>query len=476
MAITLTTRPDAPAGPDARQWSILIVLLLGQFMALLDLYIVNIALPRIGADLHASGAELQLVVGGYTVSYAMLLITGARLGALVGRRRMYLLGTIGFTATSLVCGLAPNVVVLVALRALQGASAAALVPQIMSMIQTQFRGAARAKALSAYAVVLCVGSLVGLMLGGLLVSANVWHTGWRPVFLVNVPIGATLIALVPRLVPADRPTGARRLDVAGLITAVSAVVLIVLPLALGHEIGWPAWTFLAIAAGLALAALFVRIERRIEMQGGDPLLDLSVLRAPGLRSGLVTLAVVMTGYGCFLFSFGLHLQSGLGEGPLRAAGTFLPFGVAFGLTAFFWRSVPGRLHPRLPACGLVICAAASAAIAWAVHGGDRGGWLIWAALVAFGAGVGVTTSLLALSLRHVPADRASDASGVVTTTMQLGQVLGVAALGTVYLSLTGPSAHRSGAAMSSTSLWIGVLLLAGLASATTLSRALRRAT
>ncbi|MGI8882155.1 MAG: MFS transporter [Jatrophihabitans sp.] len=476
MAVTLAAAPhESRARSGAEPWSMLLVLLLGQFMALLDLYIVNIALPRIGTDLHASGAGLQLVIGGYTVSYAMSLITGARLGAIFGRRRMYLLGTVGFTVTSLACGLAPNIVTLIALRAVQGASAAALVPQIMSMIQMQFRGPARAKALSAYALVLCVGSIVGLVLGGVLVSANVLHTGWRPVFLVNVPIGVALIALVPRVVPADRPTGARRLDLAGLVLAVTAVILVVLPLVLGHELGWPAWAFLCISGGLILLTLFVRLERRIGARGGDPLLDLTVLFSPGLRSGLVTLFLVMAGYGCFLFCFGLHLQSGLGDDPLRAAVTFLPFGVAFGLVAFFWRSLPARLHSMLPALGLTLAAAASVVIALAMRDGGHGGALMWIGTVATGAGVGLTTSLLALSLRHVPAERAADASGVVTTTMQLGQVIGVAALGTIYLSRTATGAVRSGAALANTSLWVAVVFVTGLASAAALVRAMNRA-
>jgi MFS family permease len=288
----LTARPPGPlataAEADPRRWLMLGVLLLGQFMGLLDVTIVNVATPTIGTDLHASGASLQMVVGGYTVAYAMLLITGARLGDLYGRRRMYLTGAAVFTATSLLCGLAPDTAVLVGARLVQGAGAAVMVPQIMSVIQTRFTGAARAKALSAYGAVLSVGAVAGLVLGGILVSADLLGASWRPVFLVNVPLGALLLALVPRLVPADEPRAARRLDVAGLAAAVPSVVLVVLPLVLGHEAGWPLWTYACMAAGAVLAGVFVAVERRVAARGGDPLLRLEVLRAPRLAAGIGT--------------------------------------------------------------------------------------------------------------------------------------------------------------------------------------------
>ena len=183
----------------------LIVLLAGQFMALLDVTVVNVAMPTIGRSLHASGAELQLVVAGYTVSYAMLLITGARMGDLYGRRRMFLAGVAVFTTASLICGIAPGIGVLIAARFVQGAGAAAMMPQIMSVIQVRFDGAARARALSAYTAVLSSGFVAGQVIGGVLVTANLFGEAWRPVFLVNVPIGLAVLALVPRAVPRDVP-------------------------------------------------------------------------------------------------------------------------------------------------------------------------------------------------------------------------------------------------------------------------------
>src|SRR5262249_40802284 len=248
----------------------LAVLLLGQFMCIIDVLVVNVAMPSIAASLHASGASLQLVVGGYTIAYAMLLITGARLGDRYGRRRAHPAGVLAFTTASLACALAPDSQALIGFRLIQGAGAAVLVPQVFSIIQLNFTGPARARALSAYAAVLSAGAVAGLVLGGVVVTADLFGTGWRPVFAINVPIGIVLAAAVPRLVPPDAPAGrTKQLDLAGLAAAACAVLLIVLPLVLGREEGWPAWGFGCIAAGAMLAAVFVLIERRVASRGGD---------------------------------------------------------------------------------------------------------------------------------------------------------------------------------------------------------------
>jgi EmrB/QacA subfamily drug resistance transporter len=480
----LTTRPAGPtAQQGGRPWPMLAVLLLGQFMGLLDVTIVNVAVPTIGADLHASGASLQLVVGGYTVAYAMLLITGARLGDLYGRRRMYLLGAIVFTLTSLICGIAPNSPTLIIARFVQGAGAAVMVPQIISVIQMRFKGTARAKALSAYGAVLSVGALAGLVLGGILVNANLLNTTWRPVFLVNVPLGILLVALVPRLVPADEPRGTRRLDFAGLAIAVPAVFLVVLPLVLGHEAGWPAWTFVCIAAGIVLAVVFVLVERSIAARGGDPLLNLAVLRAPGMASGLGTLTCMQVAYGGFLFTLALHLQAGLGDSALRAGLTFVPVAAVFGLVGFYWRALPERIHHALPPAGLAMCVLGYLGVAAGLHDGTQDSPLLWAALVVCGVGMGLSLSpLLAQALVHVPPAKAADASGLLTTTMQLGQVIGVAAFGTVFLSLATrfpphslAQAYSSAHAISTTAEWMAALTVFGVAGGVALARTVRRA-
>jgi MFS family permease len=193
--------------PSRGSWLVLAVLLLGQFMCILDVFVVNVAMPSIGTELHASGAELQLIVGGYTIAYAMLLITGARLGDRYGRRRIFLTGIITFTAASLACAVAPDSAALIAARFVQGAGAAMIAPQIFSLIQLLFSGRARARALSAYAAVLSTGAVAGLVLGGVIVSADLLGQGWRPIFAINVPAGVVLTVLVPRILPGGAAAG-----------------------------------------------------------------------------------------------------------------------------------------------------------------------------------------------------------------------------------------------------------------------------
>jgi len=460
----------APPGPGSRPWLALIVLLIGQFMGLLDSFIVNVAMPSIGTDLHASGSSLQLVVGGYTLAYAMLLITGARLGDLYGRRRMYLTGAIVFTLASLVCGFAPDIAVLVVFRLVQGAGAAVMVPQIISVIQMLFSGQARTKALSVYGAVLSSGAVFGLVVGGAVVSANLFGATWRPVFLINVPLGLCLTLLVPRFVPADEPRSTRRLDVRGLIVATVAVFLLVLPLILGHEAGWPLWTYLSIAAGLVLAAVFVRVEQRVAAGGGDPLLALDVLRSPGIAAGIGVLACMALTYGGLLFVLTLHLQTGLGYSALRTGLMYVPFSGFTGLAAYYWRKIPERAHYLVSPVALATCAVGYLCLAVAVHDGGDGGALVWVGLVVSGLGQGLTLSpVMAQSLTKVPLTRAADASGLMTTTLQLGSVTGVAIFGTVFLSLdhnagTGPvasAASVSASALAST-LAYGLAIVAAV--------------
>ena len=500
--MALPTRPTRPVPLPGREtaapappgnWLMLAVLLLGQFMCIIDVLVVNVAMPSIAASLHASGASLQLVVGGYTIAYAMLLITGARLGDRYGRRRTYLAGVLIFTTASLACALAPDSQALIGFRLVQGAGAAVLVPQVFSIIQLNFTGPARARALSAYAAVLSAGAVAGLVLGGVVVTANLFGTGWRPVFAINVPIGIVLAAAVPRLVspdetspdetsPDETSTGApapgrtKKLDLAGLAAAACSVLLIVLPLVLGPEEGWPAWGFGCIAVGAVLAAGFVLIERRVAARGGDPMLNLAVLRAPALPSGLVTLTATQIGYGGLLFAYTLHLQAGLGESALRAGLSYLPMAAVFGLSGYNWRRLPAAARRVLVPAGLVVSAAAYLALAAGLQAGV--GVLIWTGLAAAGLGLGLSVSpLLIQSLTHVPPARAADASGLLTTTVQLGQLLGVAAIGSVYLSRarSGPGrAAASAAAMSGTACWLAALSAAGLLAAAVMVRAARR--
>ena len=489
---SLRRAPETTAGTGRGRWIMLAVLLAGQFMALLDVTIVNVAMPTIGRSLHASGAELQLVVSGYTVSYAMLLITGARLGDLRGRRTLFLLGVAVFTLASALCGFAPSAVILIAARFVQGAGAAATMPQIMSTIQARFDGAARARALSAYSAVIASGFVAGQVIGGVLVSADLFGSQWRAVFLVNVPIGLAVLALAPRFIPRDAAapaaggaageaaggaSGRGRVDLVGLAIAVPAVFAIVLPLTLGHQEGWPGWVLACIGAGLVLAFAFVVVERRIAARGGHPLVNLRVLSAPGLGSGLVAMLLLMTTYGGFLFAMALQLQNGLGDSALRAGLTFAPSALLFGLCGFFWSRLPVRLHHWLTPVACTVAAAMYVFLGLDLASGTSGGPALQVILVVLGAGLALGFSpLVTHSLMRVPVTEAADASGLLTTTLQLGQAVGVATFGSVFLTLAGHSGvHTSGHAVAVTMFCVAAVLAVGVVASIPLTLVVRRA-
>jgi len=293
------------------------------------------------------------------------------------------------------------------------------------------------------------------------------------VFLVNVPIGLAVLALVPLVMPADEPgQHRRRLDLTGLAIAVPAVFLIVLPLMLGHQEDWPGWIFACMAGGVVLAAVFAGVERRIADRGGDPLLNLAVLRAPGLVPGLAAVAVLMITYGGFLFSFALHLQAGLGDSALRAGLTFAPCAVVFGLCGYFWRRLPSGLHHLIAPLGCLVAVGGYAWVALVLRSGGQGGPLLQLALVVTGAALALGFSpLVSHALVRVPLAQAADASGLLTTTIQLGQAVGVATFGSLFLTLdSAPGPTVSGRALAVTFGWLAAAMVLAVAAGIPLAR------
>src|SRR6185312_14173540 len=296
--LTRDARAGLLAGRErgVRPGLVLAVVLIGQFMAVLDASIVNVAAPSIHASLHASGASLQLVVAGYIITYAVLLVTGARLGDIAGHRRVFLGGLVLFTLASLGCGLAGTAGELIALRFVQGAGAAVMIPQVLSLIQRTHAGPdpkPRARAMSSYSAVLAGGVVVGQLVGGLLISANLFGSSWRPVFLVNVPIGVALLAVGALALPHGKGEPGRTLDLPGLALLTPAVLAFVLPLVLGQPEHWPLWGWILMAASIPLVGTFVLAERRVAATGGTPLIPGRVLRVPGVPVAIAALFTVM---------------------------------------------------------------------------------------------------------------------------------------------------------------------------------------
>ncbi|MFB8007764.1 MFS transporter [Nocardia sp. NPDC056000] len=475
MTQSLTQSPPvvaapAVAGTGRRSLAVLTVILLGQFMAVLDASIVNVAIPAMRTSLHASGSGLQLIVSGYVIAYAVLLVTGARLGDRFGQRTMFVAGLAIFTVASLACGLAWSAGPLIVFRFLQGIGSAAMVPQVMTLIQLTFTGTTRARALSAYAAVISGGMMVGQILGGLIVSSDLAGTTWRGVFLVNVPIGLALLAVAPRILPSIARTD-RKLDLAGLAVLTPAVLLLVLPLVLGHEQDWPVWTWIALAAAAAGFAGFWLVERWVHHRGGEPLFADRVLRAPGLVLTAATLFVVMCTFGGWLFVMAIHLQSTLGYSALHAGLLFLPMGITFALASLNWQRIPERLHATMIPAGLVLAAATMVIMGLLMRDGANLGPLELTIFGLMGIGFGLSFSpLMARTTARIPLALAADASGILVTNVQLGIVVGIASFGSIFLSLAGTTALSASHAVGATAIVEGVTVLVAAALAARAAR------
>ncbi|MEU7616504.1 MFS transporter [Micromonospora rifamycinica] len=427
----------APPPHRGHRNGLLAVLLAGQFMANMDGAISNVAAPAIRADLAASDAQLALVIAGYVLAYGTLLITGARLGQARGHRAVYLLGLLIFTVASLACGLAGHPLVLIGARMAQGVGAALLVPQVLTGIMISFDGAARVRALGAYAVVLAAGSVTGQVFGGLLVSADLFGLSWRPAFLLNVPIGVVLLVTGIRLLPPPRPGPRHRLDVTGMVLLGSSMVLLILPLVSGREQGWPAWTWLCLAASVPAFAFFLAGQRAGAARGRQPLLNLEVLGVPALAWGLLAIAVGQTTYAAMLFTLPLHLQEGLGHDARYAGLVFAPWAAAFGVGGVHWHRLPSTVRHLAAPLGYGLLAGAYLILGVLTSAGLADGPVLPAVLAVAGLGLGVGFCALIASFGDtVPGRFAPDVSGLVSTVLQLFAVVGVTGFGSVYLGLT----------------------------------------
>jgi MFS family permease len=416
-------------------WGVGALVLSGQAMAALDTAIVNVGGPSIQQDLGLSGATLQLTIYSYILVYAILLIIGSRLGGRHGFARMFLAGTALFTLSSLACGLSVSPVMLVISRAAQGLGAGLLVPQVLSLLQTTFDGERRRLALSLYGAVLALGVAVGQTLGGVLVSADLFGSGWRPIFLVNVPVGIVILALSRRGLPTGPEHVRKRLDLTGAGVLGIAMTAILVPLTFGVQAGWPWWSTPCLVGGLAVLVAFYRYEARLAASGREPLLDPGLFSAVQVRLGFIGILVLMTCYGGLLFTIALYLQHALAYSALKSGLTFAGYAVGFAAASLTWARVPAPWHRWVPAAAFTAFAASTAGLGDATSGN---GWPWYATVLltiagsAHGAGFG---ALVRQTVESAGPRHAAATSGVLSTVNQLAIVMGIAAMGSLYLSL-----------------------------------------
>jgi EmrB/QacA subfamily drug resistance transporter len=317
-----------------RKWAILALVLAAECMDLLDGTIVNVAAPTIRTSLHANAAALQLVIGGYALAFAVGLITGARLGDIYGRRRLFVIGALGFVAASMACAFAVDASMLIGCRIAQGFAAALLIPQGLGIIKDTFAEDEQGNAFAVFGPVIGLSAVLGPILGGVLVDANAFGTGWRLIFFVNLPLGLVAALGAVRLMPESRARRQPRLDLVGTLLCALAMGLLVYPLIQGRAAGWPAWAYLMGAGSLLSLALLVVWSRRSRRVGRDPLVEPSIFSHRAYNAGLATVVVLFAGLVGTLLVLTLFLQFGEHFSAIHAGATLAPFalGSAAGAT------------------------------------------------------------------------------------------------------------------------------------------------
>jgi EmrB/QacA subfamily drug resistance transporter len=426
--------------PDPGRWNSLAVVLTGAFLAALDFFIVNVSIPSIRASLNATFAEVQLIIASYGLTYAVFLISGGRLGDIHGRRKMFVWGVAAFTAASLLCGIAPSPMFLIAARALQGISGALLFPQVLSIIQVTFPQRERATAFGFFGTVIGLSSFAGNAVGGILVSADVFHLGWRPIFLINLPIGLLTIALAERFVKESSSPKARRLDLGGVAILTIALTLLLYPLIQGREAGWPAWAFISLIAFFPVLLMFLEYEKRVTAKGGSPLVELSLFHNHVFVLGLCSGVCFFSGAAAFFLISTIFLQDGLGYSPRRAGLTFLWFAIAFLGSSLASVRVQPRLGSRIINLGVAFMISGLACLLWisASRGAALTSLNLAPVLLIYGTGQGfVMPTLINTILINIKGHDAGSASGVLTTVQQASFATGVAVIGTVFFSALG---------------------------------------
>ena len=432
--------------PDAKPFVVLAIVLTAVFVQLLDVSIVNVAIPAIQTDIGASFGEVQLVLAGYQLAFACLLITGGRLGDIYGRKKVFMTGMAVFTVASTLCGLAPNGATLIVARIVQGLGSGLMFPQVLAVIQVTIPPRERGKAFGIFGATIGLATILGPVVGGLLISADLFGTDWRMIFLVNIPIG--ILALVAAFVelPDSRSPDAPRLDIAGAVLVTTGLFLLIYPLTEGRDKSWPGWILLMLLAALPLLVAFVVLQRRKTAANKNPLLLMTLFGNASFRAGLVLSMVFFAGVPAFFFTFSLYLQIGLGFSALHAGLTTVPFALASGVLSSRSDALAKRLGTNVLTLGSGVLTLGMVVLIVVVHqqGTDLSSYVVAPFLLITGAGFGCFIAPLAnVVMAGIDGREAGSASGVLSTVQQVGGALGLALIGLVLFGLLGGHAQAA---------------------------------
>jgi EmrB/QacA subfamily drug resistance transporter len=421
----------------SHRWWVLAIVVAAQFMFGVDAFVVNVAIPTIAAELHASTAEIESVIAIYLIAYATLIVTGGRLGDIYGTKGVFLAGVFGFTLTSLWCGLAQSGPELIAARLAQGATAALMVPQVLATLHLLFADHARSRAFGIYGIVLGLAGAAGFALGGILVTLDLGGLGWRTVFFVNVPFGIAIIAAAVKIMPSVPRRDGTRLDVPGAIVLFTGLLCLIGPLLFGRDLHWSPLVWLAMAAGIAIVAAFVRLERAVERNGGMPLIDLALLSDRSFMRGLAAAFFFFFANLSFYLIMTMFMQKALQIPPIKAGLVFVPLALTF-VVASRLSGVRAKHRGTLVLIeGCAIQIAGLGVLALTIAFVPAPSALILASiLMIFGYGQGlVMAPLSGVVLSSVKPASAGSGSGMYGTTAQIANAAGVAAIGAVFFAV-----------------------------------------
>ncbi|MFJ9537142.1 MFS transporter [Streptomyces sp. NPDC101225] len=441
MTSTETLGESPAATTDRRRWFALAIVMTAAFMDLVDVTIVNIAIPSIQRDAGASVSQIQWITAGYALAFAAGLITGGRLGDIHGRKRLFLIGIGGFTLASALCGFAANPEMLVASRILQGAMAAMMVPQVLSIVHATFPAHERGKVFGLFGAIVGLGAVSGPLLGALLTEWNLFGLEWRPIFLINLPVGVAALVLGSRYITESRAPRALKLDLVGVALVTLGLTMLLYPLTRGRELGWPLWGHVSMAGALVVFAALVMYERRKSARDGSPLVELSLFRVKSFAAGIAVQTVFGVALGVFFLVWTLYMQIGLGWSPLRAGLTGVPFSIAVSTAAgLSVQQLVPRFGRRVLQAGALLMAAG--VLLYIGESGRYGtgiaSWQMVLPLVVMGVGMGlIVAPLTDAVLSEVPREHAGSASGLINTVQQMGNALGLGLVSVVFFGEIG---------------------------------------